>query len=227
MKYKSFFLVNNYSRGENMKKRKLRSFVIPSFITMLIISLFFTSAIVNKNKENKNKLSNINFVTNSIINSDLPVLGEVTKVINPYTDPSTTIGKKYYDYSGSKEEQEKSIVYHDNTYLQNSGIDFVNDKVFDVVAVLDGTVVNVKEDELLGKIVEIKHGNDMIGIYQSLSEVSVKKDEKVSQGQIIGKSGTNELDKVIGNHLHFEIYMNGQVVNPSNYLDKELTKTQE
>ena len=210
-----------------MKKRKLRSFVIPSFITIIIVGLFFTSAIVTKNKTNKNTLSNINYVTNSIIQNDLPVIGKVTKVIYPYTDPSTTIGKKYYNYSGTKEEQEKSIIYHDNTYMQNSGIDFVNDKVFDIVSVLDGTVVNVKEDELLGKIVEIKHGNDIIGIYQSLSEVMVKKDDNVSQGQIIGKSGTNELDKSIGNHLHFEIYINGQVVDPSTYLDKELTKTQE
>lgn len=210
-----------------MKKRKLKAFVIPSFITVLIVGLFFTSAIVTKNKNSNNSLSNINYVTNSILNNDLPVIGTATKVIYPYTDPSTTIGKKYYDYSSSKEEQEKSIIYHDNTYMQNSGIDFVNDKVFDIVSVLDGTVIDVKDDELLGKIVEIKHGNDMIGIYQSLSEVSVKKDDNVTQGQIIGKSGTNELDKVIGNHLHFEIYMNGQVVDPSTYLDKELTKTQE
>ena len=44
----------------------------------------------------------------------------------------------------------------------------------------------------------------------------------ITQGQVIGKSGTNELDKDMGNHLHFELYVNGQVVDPALYLNKEL-----
>ena len=42
-----------------------------------------------------------------------------------------------------------------------------------------------------------------------------------------GKSGSNELDKEIGNHLHLELYVNGQVVDPMLYLDKELSKPKE
>ena len=106
--------------------------------------------------------------------------------------------------------------------MQNSGIDFVSENEFDVISVLDGTVTDVKEDETLGKIVEVKHDNNYVSIYQSLKEVSVKKGDTVTQGQVLGKSGTNELDKEIGNHLHFEFYVNGQVVDPTLYLDKEL-----
>ena len=79
------------------------------------------------------------------------------------------------------------------------------EETFEVVAVLNGTVVNVKQDEILGNVVEIKHENNYITTYQSLSEVSVKKDDIITQGQIIGKSGTNKLDKDMGNHLHFEV----------------------
>ena len=105
---------------------------------------------------------------------------------------------------------------------QNSGTDFVSENTFDVVAVLDGSVTDVKEDETLGKVVEIKHNNGYISIYQSLSEVSVKKGDIITQGQVIGKSGTNELDKDIGNHLHFELYYQGQIVNPEEYYDKNV-----
>ena len=80
----------------------------------------------------------------------------------------------------------------------------------------------MKEDNLIGKTIEIKHDNGIITSYQSLSEVNVKKDDYVNQGQVIGKSGTNELDKEIGNHLHLEIYENGNSVNPENYLNKEI-----
>ncbi len=116
----------------------------------------------------------------------------------------------------------KSIIYHENTYIQNSGVDFIYDKTFDVVAVLDGEVTNIKEDEVLGKIVEISHDNEYVSIYQSLSEINVKKGDIVSQGQVLGKSGKNELDKELGNHLHFEMYVGGQTVDPLLYLNKDV-----
>ena len=99
----------------------------------------------------------------------------------------------------------------------------MGENVFDVVSILNGTVINVKEDEELGKSVEIKHDNGMISIYQSLSEVSVKVDDTVLNGLVIGKSGENKLDKDLGNHLHFEIYENGQSVNPLNYLNTQIS----
>ena len=87
---------------------------------------------------------------------------------------------------------------------------------------MDGTVINIKEDDILGKVVEVQHNNDYITVYQSLSEVNVKKGDIISQGHVIGKSGINTLDKELGNHLHFELYIGGQVVNPMNYLNKEV-----
>ena len=208
-----------------MKNRKLKSYVLPSFLTILIVGIMVGTMFI-KNNENKNleEANNLTYVSNTIIENEIPVISTTTKVINPYTDASVTIGKNYYDYKADKTAQENSIIYHDDTYMQNSGVDFVSTNIFDVISVLDGTVSDVKEDETLGKIVEIKHDNDYISIYQSLSEVSVKKGDTVKQGQIIGKSGTNELDKEIGNHLHFEFYVNGQIVDPTLYLDKELTK---
>lgn len=209
-----------------MKVRKLKSFVIPSTIAVLIIATVFTTAIITNTKQKlEDSKENLTYVSNSILQNDLAVINTTTKIINPYTDQSVTIGKYFYDYKADADKQQKSIIYHADTYMQNSGVDFVSPNTFDVVAVLNGTVTDVKDDETLGKIVEIKHDHNYITIYQSLSEISVKKGDNVNQGQVIGKSGTNELDKEIGNHLHFEFYANGQVVDPTLYLDKELPKT--
>ena len=147
-------------------------------------------------------------------------------MIKPYTNEQVKVGKSYYDYKAESKAQEGSITYYDGSYIQNSGIDYVLGETFDVVAVLNGTVVNVKQDEILGNVVEIQHDNNYVTTYQSLSEVSVKKDDIVTQGQIIGKSGSNKLDKDMGNHLHFEVYVNGQVVDPNLYVDKEIKKGQ-
>ena len=167
------------------------------------------------------------YVSKEIINDSLPVINDTVRVINPYTDPSVTIGKNYYDYKGESEEQEKSILVHDNTYIQNTGIDYINDNKFEIVAILNGTVQTVKEDDTVGKTVEIKHEDGYISIYQSLSEIKVKKGDIVNQGQVIGISGENELDKDLGNHLHFEIYNNGSSINPENYLNKEISLKKE
>ncbi len=209
-----------------MKRSKLKSFVIPSFVSLVALVALLTAALLPKKSSLQPEDDANTYVTGSIISNETAVINEDIRIINPYTDSSVTIGKTYYDYKADAANQEKSIIFHDNTYMQNSGVDFVSSNTFDVVAVLNGEVTNVKDDETLGKIVEIKHDNDYITIYQSLSEVTVKKGDTISQGQVIGKSGTNELDKEIGNHLHFEFYANGQIVDPTLYLNKELnTKT--
>ncbi len=206
-----------------MKQGKLKAFVIPSLLTILGIIILIAVITMIKPVNGLKEENKINYVSSTILSEDIAVINTTIKVIYPFTDPSITVGKTYYDYKGTAEQQEKSIIYHENTYIQNSGIDFVYENKFDVIAVLDGTVTNVKEDELLGKIVEVSHNNEYVSIYQSLGEIKVKKGDTVSQGQVLGTSGTNTLDKDLGNHLHFEFYAGGQIVDPTLYLDKELT----
>lgn len=199
-------------------QRKVKLKKLPLIVAILVLIPVLTVIIFSK--ESMKKANDL--VTTDTISDTVPVINETRKMINPYTDSSVTISKSYYDYKGEATEQEKSITVYENTYIQNTGIDYISTNTFDIVSVLDGTVVTVKEDELLGKIIEIKHDNGLITSYQSLSEITVQKNDKIKQGQVIGKSGTNKLDKEIGNHLHFEIYENGSSVNPINYLNKEV-----
>lgn len=205
-----------------MIKRKLKKYVLPTIIMTFSFIVVLTITLSTKDNKNLSREDNLTYVSSTIISQDMAVINTTKKIINPYTDQSVTIGKNYYNYKAEAEDQEKSIIYHENTYIQNSGVDFIYDKTFDVVAVLDGEVTNIKEDEVLGKIVEISHDNKYVSIYQSLSEINVKKGDIVSQGQILGKSGKNELDKELGNHLHFEMYVGGQTVDPLLYLNKDV-----
>ena len=85
-----------------------------------------------------------------------------------------------------------------------------------------GKVTKVEENNLLGKIIEITHDNNLISVYQSLSETSVVEGDNVLQGQVIGKSGESNISKDLGNHLHFELIHNSKNVNPELYYDKQL-----
>ena len=213
-----------------MKTKKLKGWVLPSlygcfFIGVFLVTLGVSNLLMDVSEEPDNN-NDINYVSETIIDDEQPVVQEVKKILKPYTSDSVKIGKYYYDYKGEESKQQNSITYHNNTYMQNSGVDYISNEAFDVVSILDGTVTNVTEDELLGNCIEIKHDNNYTSVYQSLSEVNVKKGDKVLAGQLLGKSGENTLDKDMGNHLHFELYIKGEVVNPEDYIDKELTTEQ-
>ena len=214
-----------------MKKLRLKKgAIIGAYLiafSLTGMSAFFVSQNMQANNPTE---EDIEYVNSSIIDDDekdREVIKEDVKMVKPYTDDNVQVLKYFYDYQANADSQEKSILYHENTYIQNSGMDFGLENTFDVVSVLDGTVVDVREDELLGTVVEIKHDNDFISSYQSLSEVSVKKNDTVKQGQVIGKSGTNTIDQDLGNHLHFELYKSGEVVDPSKYFDQVISDTTE
>ena len=111
--------------------------------------------------------------------NDVPVVSTGSSIVRPYLDNSVSIAKTFYDYTGEASEQENSIIYYEGTYMQNSGVDYASDNVFDVISILDGTVISVENNDLLGSTVQIRHSNDLISVYQSLSEVSVKKDDQI------------------------------------------------
>ena len=210
------------------RKLKLKSYVLPSLYVCLFIATFYITLVVSnmfatKTTNKEQQQENLDYVSETIIDNSQQVINEKEKMIKPYTNENVKIGKYFYDYKAENNKQENSITYHDNTYMQNSGVDYILEESFDVVSVLNGTVTSVKTDDLLGKIVEIKHDNNYVTVYQSLSTVDVKKGDVVTQGQIIGKSGTNEIDKDMGNHLHFELYIKGQIVDPILYIDKEIS----
>ena len=68
----------------------------------------------------------------------------------------------------------------------------------------DGSLHIVNADIPDMETIEIKSSNDIVSSYQSLSEISVKKGDSVSQGDVIGKSGTCNINSEVKNSLHFE-----------------------
>lgn len=167
------------------------------------------------------------YVNKTIFEDTVPVVSDTTtnnnieQIANPYIDESVSITKKYYDYASDENEQKNSIIYYEGTYIPSTGITYKGKDTFDVVAILSGTVTSVRQDEILGNVIEIKHENNIVSIYQSLGEVSVKENDQVTQGQVIGKSGNSNIDKDSGNHLYFEISINNKIVNPLNYIGKK------
>ena len=79
-----------------------------------------------------------------------------------------------------------------------------------------GVVVFAGRHAEYGITVILDHGNDTQSLYGHLSRLNVILDEKVGRGQMIGWSGST--GRSSGPHLHYEIQVKGQPVNPHTYL---------
>lgn len=207
-----------------MKKYKLKNTAVFGISALGLLAFLGTMFVVEKSFfKDTIKEPDYDYVSQTILEEDVPVVNMTPSIIRPYTDSDVKIVKDFYDYQADEEKQQNSIIYYESTYLQNSGISYGGkEDDFDVVTILDGTVISVKEDNNLGKIVEIRHSNDIVSVYQSLSEIVVKENDEIKQGTIIGKSGTSNISKELNNHLHFELIIKGQIVNPENYYDKKV-----
>ncbi|MBE6144659.1 MAG: M23 family metallopeptidase [Firmicutes bacterium] len=207
-----------------MKKYRLKKPMVIGIYGLALVAFLGTMFVVEKSFfESELEEPDYDYVSQTIFDKDVPVVNTTPTIIRPYTDTEVKIVKDFYDYQADEEKQKNSIIYYESTYLQNSGVSYGGkEEGFEVVSILDGTVIDVKEDNTLGKIVEVRHANDVVSVYQSLSEVNVKKDDEIKQGTVIGKSGTSNISKDLNNHLHFELIIKGQIVNPENYYDKKV-----
>lgn len=204
-----------------MTQRKVKKEVILLGTLLGVLALTIILA-VTEVKLKKPEIEKNGYVNKTIFENNIPVVATPETIKRPYTDSSIKIVTNYYNQTDDIETQKNSLILYENTYLPSTGIDYQSDYDFDVVSVLDGIVITVKEDQTLGKLIEIKHKDNIISTYQSLSEIMVKEGDEVKQGDIIGKSGLANIQKDMGSHLHFELTIDSKTVDPEEYYDKEL-----
>ena len=199
-----------------MKKGKTYALLLGCF------GILFGTVFYIKSLSNKSYKDDYNYIDKPILNDLKPVIKDTKTITRPFLDENVKIKVNYYDYKSTEDEQKSALIYFENTYLQNSGVVYGMDNDFDVVSILDGVVTEVKEDKTLNTIVTIKHENNVISVYQGLKDVTVKKDEEISAGTVIGKSSESNMLKNYKSTILFELIVNGTNVNPENYYNKTI-----
>lgn len=116
-----------------------------------------------------------------------------------------------------------SKLNYDNTmkdWRTHSGIDILAPVGTAVTAAHAGSVESVTNDELMGTVVTVSHGDGACTVYANLDPaVSVAVGDWVEPGSPIGTVGNTAICEVSQDeHLHFAITVNGEGVNPLNYL---------
>lgn len=206
-----------------MTNRRIKKSVIYGIYSLGLIALIGTIYLVESNMPKKQFVNQeYSYVSKTIFDDVIPVIKTEEKMIKPYNADDVKVIKTYYDYKADEKSQQGSIIYYENTYMQNSGVSYGKDTKFDVISVLPGTVEEVTEDELLGKVVKIKHSDNISSLYQCLNETTINKGDTVLSGQVIGTSGSCNLEKDVKNHVYFELMIKNETVNPENYYGKTI-----
>ncbi|AGA68434.1 metalloendopeptidase-like membrane protein [Desulfitobacterium dichloroeliminans LMG P-21439] len=123
--------------------------------------------------------------------------GSVPGLVRPYGGSTSS----YYGYRGGE--------FH-------TGIDYAGPAGESYVAAAAGTVISAGWQGNYGNCIVLDHGNGVQTRYAHSSKLLVSVGQSVSQGETIGLVGST--GRSTGSHLHFEVIVNGDTVNPRDYV---------
>ena len=98
----------------------------------------------------------------------------------------------------------------------HEGLDIVAPTGKEVHATGDGIVTKAGMETGYGRVVYVSHGFGVTSVFGHLSGFKVEQGQKVRRGQVIGFVGSS--GRSTGNHLHYEIRLDGQSTNPLAYI---------
>ncbi len=119
---------------------------------------------------------------------------------------------KISSYFGNRTSPTKGA----STY--HRGIDIAVPSGTPIVASADGTVVTATYSASAGNYIMIYHGNSLYTVYMHASSLAVSEQAEVKQGDVIAYVGSSGVST--GAHLHFGVSVNGNYVDPLNYVSQ-------
>jgi len=102
------------------------------------------------------------------------------------------------------------------TAAMHAGVDIPGAIGTPVYATADGIVSRAERAGGYGNLIEVNHGRGIATRYGHLSKILVAPNTRVSRGQVIALMGST--GRSTGSHLHYEVRIDGQAVNPMPFL---------
>jgi murein DD-endopeptidase MepM/ murein hydrolase activator NlpD len=97
------------------------------------------------------------------------------------------------------------------------GVDIVSKQNSRISSALDGTVIFAEWTMETGYVIMIQHDQNITTCYKHNSDLLKKQGDKVKAGEVIAIMG-NTGKETTGPHLHFELWVNGNPINPEDYI---------
>ncbi len=128
----------------------------------------------------------------------------------PYAIPVNATFRLSSTFGGRRDPMGRGRRYH-------AGVDLAAPRGTPILATADGVVVEAGRERGYGNIVKIQHELGFETVYAHQSKIRVKVGQQVSRGERIGDIGST--GRSTGSHLHYEVRVHGQPVNPMTYLE--------
>ncbi len=172
-------------------------------------------------------------VTANVVYVDGEKVSEQRLEEKPISEPVTAIVKRgtitpgQYKPSGSSSSvsylwpvQGGRVTYGLYEYPGHTGMDIAAPYGTPVYASREGTISYASNYSIgaYGKRIDINHGDGTMTRYAHLSSVIVNSGQFVRRGQVIGYIGST--GNSTGNHLHFEVRINGKIMNPADFVGR-------
>ncbi len=110
------------------------------------------------------------------------------------------------------------ILEHFNNIERHYGVDIAASPNQNVVAIMDGTVMFADYTAGMGYTVCIVHPGQILSLYKHCESILKQAGDKVGQGESIALVGRGTDDLLKGSHLHFELWYQGQPLDPEKYI---------
>jgi lipoprotein NlpD len=101
---------------------------------------------------------------------------------------------------------------------QHLGVDIAASPNQSVVSVLDGTVLMATYTSEMGYTICIVHPGELISVYKHCESLLKKSGDRVKQGDVVALVGRGTDHSLQGSHLHFELWYQGQPLDPEKYI---------
>lgn len=168
------------------------------------------------NEEEKQRVIAIMDNIDIVISDDIKI---TNNVVNKYDGSSMTFPAGSSGKGNITSPYGNRIHPITNKMSFHSGIDIANTLGTAIYSARKGKVSRVvNSDSGYGNYIEIDHGNGVATLYAHMSKILVTKGQEVDEGVVVGLMGST--GQSTGSHLHFEVRINGQTVDPSPYLYK-------
>lgn len=148
------------------------------------------------------------------------IIGQISKNVS-ITEIPSIIPIKEINISQTGAGTGKKIHPFYKTPVEHTGVDLLAAIGTEVHATANGIVIDViKSDRGRGNEVIIQHGGGYLSKYAHLGDILVRKSQPVRQNTVIARVGNSGLS--FAPHLHYEVLLNGEVMNPVNYFFADL-----
>lgn len=198
---------------------KYSKILLPTFyIGIIAVMVLCSTLVVSGVKTYLLNRQEMKFTIDNVFDEDTTqvVKTETNIIVKPYISDSVKVGRYFYDFESDEKKQENSLILYEDTYMQNNGVDYVDNKNFDVVAILDGEIISIEDSEVYGKVVTIKHNDNLKSVYSNVDGVLVTVGYKIHQGEIFAISAKPKLQSDYESMLHFEVFYKESAIDPEN-----------